>query len=206
MATQSFAFEELGNAVASIRYLTDKFVTVSSSSASRLANIFDIPQAQIRVDRGVELLHCTDLWAWWSDDKLTTAIGLPEELKPICLSKDATKLIDRVCYSTQVRPSCGWAKLAKIEKILEEECIARGLLEVQELLKKLTVEYANGEREILYAFSCMDVNDKERYFYEVDSELPLKLIKNSTISRLIISVDEIQRGIDMQVTKQVVAA
>lgn len=206
MATQSFAFEELGNAFASIRYLTDKFVTVSSSSASKLANIFDIPQAQICVDRGVELLHCTDLWAWWSDDKLTTTIGLPDELRPSCLSKDAVMLIDRVCYSTKVRPSCGWSKLAKIEKILEEECIARGLLEVPEKLKKLTVEYIGGKREILYSFACTDVGDKERYFYEVDTELPLDLIKQSTISRLIVSVDEIQRGISTYKIKQVVAA
>lgn len=206
MATQSFAFEELGNAVASIRYLTDKFVTVSSSSASRLANIFDIPQAQICVDRGVELLHSTDLWAWWSDDKLTTAIGLADELRPSCLSKDAVMLIDRVCYSTKGRPSCGWSKLAKIEKILEEECIARGLLEVPERLKKLTVEYIGGKREILYSFACTDVGDKERYFYEVDTELPLDLIKQSTISRLIVSVDEIQRGISTYKIKQVVAA
>lgn len=192
MATQSLAFEGWNNVVASERYLSNRFVAVTSSTASRLAKIFKTPQENVQLTYDVKLLHRTELWAWWSDNKLTTTIGLPDNLKPKYLSNDAIKLIDKVCYSTKGVPSCSWAKLAKIEKILDEECIAKGILEVPEELKKLTVEYGSREQGILYTFRCTDLEDKERYFYDVDTVLPLELLKKSTISRLVLSLDEIQ--------------
>lgn len=78
------------------RYITRRYVAVCWTEAVRLANLDGTPLGSIRCHHNLELLHRTEWWAWWSDKRLTTAIGLPELLCPERLSADAIALIDEV--------------------------------------------------------------------------------------------------------------
>ena len=90
------------------RYLTQRFVAVTWTEAVRLAYLDGTPLRNIRVAAEVELVHRTEWWAWWSDERLTTAIALPDSLQPIGLSVDAVLLIDQVWCSRTAVPRCGW--------------------------------------------------------------------------------------------------
>ncbi len=174
------------------RYLTDNFVAVSLSSATNLARIFNVPAEQIQVTTNIQLLHRTEWWAWWSDNKLTTTIGLPEDYKPTYLSPCAEKLIHKICLSASGRPSCGWARLAKIQNIISVERIAVGssFTPIPETLDRLIVEYTDGQQGVLYAL--FSAEHTESYFYQVSVELPIEMLKCSTISRLVLSINDLQ--------------
>lgn len=64
------------------RYQTKYYVAVQWTDTVRLAQLDGTLPEEIRHTGSVELLHRTEWWAWWSDQQLTTAIGLPEELQP----------------------------------------------------------------------------------------------------------------------------
>ena len=49
---------------------------------------------------------------------MTTAIGLPEELRPEGLSAGAVSLIDGLWSCGAFTPQCGWALLAKVDQVL----------------------------------------------------------------------------------------
>jgi hypothetical protein len=78
------------------RFLTRWYAAVTWSEALRLAALDNTPIAVIRQSSNAELVHRTEWWAWWSDERLTTAIGLPESLCPESLSPDAVSLISEV--------------------------------------------------------------------------------------------------------------
>jgi hypothetical protein len=108
------------------RYVTQRRVAVSWEVAVRFALREGLPLEKIRCTPDAELLHRTDWWAWWSDQKLTGAIGIPESLCPQSLTPDAVELIDLVwCNSSTV--SCEWQILAQVERILERQTSARSL-------------------------------------------------------------------------------
>lgn len=175
------------------RYLTDNFAAVSLNSASKLAKIFNVPAEQIQVTTNIQLLHRTEWWAWWSDDKLTTAVGLPENVNPSNLTPCAEKLINKICLSASPRPSCGWARLAKIQQIISVERIAVGAspAPIPETLDRLIVQYVNGQQGVLY--TLFSVENTDIYFYQVRLTLPVEALKSSTISQLVFSVDDLDQ-------------
>jgi hypothetical protein len=103
----------------------------------------------------VALVHRTEWWAWWSDERLTTAIALPESLQPIGLSVDAVLLIDQVWCSRTAMPRCGWRVLASVRRVLGREVLAiaprvSGFRPAT--WERLTVEFLDGQQGVLYRF------------------------------------------------------
>ena len=138
------------------RFLTRWYAAVTWPEALRLAALDRTPIASIRHNPNVELVHRTEWWAWWSDERLTTAIGLPESLCPELLSADAVSLISEVWESDSPAPQCGWRTLASIQRILQTENISanQGLraLSSFEQVTKLTVIFPNQEVGCLYRY------------------------------------------------------
>ena len=133
------------------RFLTRRYVAVTWTEALRLAALDQTPWSEIRQAEEVQLLHREEWWAWWSDEQLTTAIGLPESLCPQSLSLDAINLISEVFEGYGGAPHCGWATLARVERVLSRErrppeniggydCIT---------LEWLTVRFTDGSEGIL---------------------------------------------------------
>ena len=104
-----------------VRYLTRRYVAVSWVKALQLSLIDHTPISQICDEPEVDLIHRTEWWAWWSDERLTTAIGLPEGLNPSGLSPVAEALISIVWESDSPRSRCGWQTLARVQLILARE-------------------------------------------------------------------------------------
>jgi hypothetical protein len=133
------------------RYVTRRYVAVCWTEAMRLANLDGTSLNSIRCHDNIALLHRTEWWAWWSDERLTTAIGLPPELCPEMLSVDAIALIDNVWLGGAIAPQCGWALLAKVDRILSRErhsCFTgRKIFGCQE---KLTVRFSDKKARTLY--------------------------------------------------------
>ena len=146
MATLELSSVGINDAIAIERYLTDEFAAISLHAANRLAQIFNISSNCVQITKDVKLLHRIDFWAWWSDDKLTTSVGLPKDYEPKSLSPCAEKLIHKVCLSATGRPSCGWAKLAGAQQIVSTERIAVGAR--KETLDRLVIEYADEQQEV----------------------------------------------------------
>jgi hypothetical protein len=137
------------------RYQTKRYVAVQWTDAVRLAQLDGTLPEEIRHTGSVELLHRTEWWAWWSDQQLTMAIGLPEELQPQGLSTDAVELITDVWCSESPAPSCGWSMLAQVQRVVLCEPlrvgIARGTFR-PETWERLTVEFRDGQLGVLYRF------------------------------------------------------
>ncbi|MEM8503371.1 MAG: hypothetical protein AAF716_09490 [Cyanobacteria bacterium P01_D01_bin.1] len=135
------------------RYITGRYVAIDWTDAVRLAQLDNTALEEIRHRQNVELLHRTDWWAWWSDERLTTAIGLPDDLRPDQLSADAESLISEVWESLQIRPQCGWTMLANVTRISERELLQTSIAVSDSLSsqwEKLTVLFRDGEMGVLY--------------------------------------------------------
>ncbi|MEO0537706.1 MAG: hypothetical protein AAF215_28070 [Cyanobacteria bacterium P01_A01_bin.123] len=132
------------------RYLTSRYAAVSWAEAVRLAKLDLTELGKIHYTPDVELIHRTDWWAWWSDQRLTPAIGLPEELRPQGLSVDAEDLITDVWASGLV-PTCGWTMLAKVQQVIEVTKLNwSGSDQYSSSCERLKVEFRNGSRAVLY--------------------------------------------------------
>jgi len=155
------------------RYLTRRYVAVTSYEAQRLAQLDGTPIDQIQHTPDVYLVHRTEWWAWWSDECLTGAISLPDSLCPEGLSPDAVELISEVWDSASPPPQCGWSTLANIEAVVRRERIRIErpiLIPLEgESLEKLTVQFRDGDRGVLY---CYYQFLHENYFCEISRELP----------------------------------
>jgi hypothetical protein len=135
------------------RYCTKRYVAVAWSEAVRLARLDQTPLDEIQYSPDVTLIHRTEWWAWWSDQRITTAIGLPDSLQPQGLSPGAVSLIEAVFESSTINPTCGWATLAEVRRVLEIQTI-----EVQELggivqrkvWRRLVVEFGGDRSGVLY--------------------------------------------------------
>lgn len=103
--------------------MTKRYVAVSWSEAVRLATLDGTPLSNIRCTYDVELIHRTDWWAWWEDEHLTTALVLPEDLRPEYLSADSAALIFDVWAGGLSKPQCGWSTLAKVKSVVDREII-----------------------------------------------------------------------------------
>ena len=155
------------------RYLTQRFVAVTWTEAVRLAYLDGTSLRNIRVTAKVELVHRTEWWAWWSDERLTTAIALPESLQPIDLSVDAVLLIDQVWCSRTAVPRCGWRVLANVRRLLNREVlsIAPRVSDFRPATwERLTVEFLDGQQGVLYRFWQ---GYEDEYLCQIDSEPPI---------------------------------
>lgn len=134
------------------RFLTRRYVAVTWFEALRLAALDQTPWSDIQQAEDAQLLHREEWWAWWSDEQLTTAIGLPESLCPQYLSPDATGLISEVFESYAGAPACGWATLARVEQVLSRERQPRpentGNYDWI-TLERLTVRFTNDSEGVL---------------------------------------------------------
>lgn len=142
--------------------MTGRYVAIGWTDALRLAQLDGTTLEKIRHRQNVELLHCTDWWAWWSDERLTTAIGLPDDLRPDQLSTDAESLISSVWESWQIRPQCGWVTLANVTRISKCEFLqtsSSASNSVSSQWEKLTVLFKNGKRGVLYRHCHQDGAD-----------------------------------------------
>lgn len=154
------------------RYMTGRYVAISWTDAVRLVQLDGTTLERIKHRRNVELLHRTDWWAWWSDERMTTAIGLPDELRPDQLSTDAESLISDVWESWQIRPQCGWITLANVTRISKREFLQTSGSASGSVLsqwEKLTVLFRSGECGALYQH-CRQ--DGAEYKCNILSELP----------------------------------
>ena len=173
------------------RYVTRANVAINRAEAERLANLDGTPASQIEYTANVEVIHihieldykthcslCT--WVWWSDGRITTANGLPANLRVSNLSKAAVELITLAVESDSLsrRPNCGWRTLANIKQIRQRKLLAVGKDMYQsETLEQLSVEYLDGNRGTLCMF-CSDFNCVE--IYDINAEFVLKHIQVST--------------------------
>ncbi len=141
------------------RYVTLRRVTVSWDAAVRFALREGLPLEKIRCAPDAELLHRTDWWAWWSDERLTGAIGIPEELRPVSLTPDAEELIDAVWCSFSTEPACSWQILAKVERVIERRILSCGKFYpmCSCFLECLEVKLLNGQVYTLYAHWVQDI-------------------------------------------------
>ena len=140
------------------RYITKRYVAVSWSEAVRLAKLDGTSLRDIKCQRNIELLHRTDWWAWWSDERLTTAIGLSEDFRPEALYTDAVMLMFDVWMGGLVAPKCGWATLAHVKRI-----VAR-----QEICEANIPHRLVGHRainSIWESLSVIDVHNRQRLLY-----------------------------------------
>ncbi|MEM9808537.1 MAG: hypothetical protein AAF959_25025 [Cyanobacteria bacterium P01_D01_bin.56] len=101
----------------------------------------------------MELIHRTEWWAWWSDLKMTTAIGLSQEVQPQGLAPDAAQLISEVWESDVIEPECGWLLLAKVRQISSCAVIWQGEQRGQyqpETWERLNCETQDNRQQIIY--------------------------------------------------------
>jgi hypothetical protein len=133
--------------------MTRHYVAIDQAEAFRLAKLDGTLLSDIRCYENVELLHRTHWWAWWSDERLTTAIFLPDNLRPQELSAAAAALIFEVWASTVIVPQCGWAGLAKVKRVLSCEIVCTdkgGNGAVLSRWEKLTVLFERNVHGFLY--------------------------------------------------------
>jgi hypothetical protein len=154
------------------RYLTQKYAAISWEDAVRLAHTDRTPIEKIRRATQVELIHRTEGWAWWSDQQLTTAVGLPHALQPQGLSPDATQLIDEVWCSGASAPTCGWQILAQVKRILKREVLSVGGFRCEfcpQTWEWLSVEFCDLQEGGLHRFR---VGHEGGYRCDVTTRLP----------------------------------
>jgi hypothetical protein len=154
------------------RYLTRRYVAVTLYEAQRLSQLDGTPLHQIRHTPDVYLVHRTEWWAWWSDERLTGAVSLPDSLCPEGLSPDAVELISEVWESASPPPRCEWNTLANVEAVVRRERLNLDrpiLIPLEgESLERLTVRFRDGERGVLY---CHYQFLSENYFCDISREL-----------------------------------
>ena len=155
--------------------MTKRYVAVCWTEVVRLASLDGTSLKDVRCASNVALLHRTDWWAWWSDERLTTAIGLPDDLWPEQLSPDAAALIFEVWSGGIIAPQCGWAVLANVKSIAGREIIYTNSMGNNVLIsrwEKLTLLFEPNEPGLLYCHSYYDGKD---YKCDIVSEPPLPI-------------------------------
>lgn len=118
--------------------------------ALRLARLDGTVPENIQISQNLELYYRTEWWALWSDNRLTTAIALPEDLRSHRLSADAVSLIDELWVGGAISPQCGWALLAEVDQILDCERVY--FLEERDFVlcqENLTLRFVNNEEGML---------------------------------------------------------
>lgn len=122
------------------RYLTKTYVAIELDEVQRLTAIDN--SVDVKETPGVELVHATETWAFWSDGRVTTGIGLPRHCNAARgLSKAAHQLIDTARGSDSGEPHDigGYAFLATVAEILREEVVEaapqRGLYAARRVIR-----------------------------------------------------------------------
>lgn len=158
------------------RYLTRMYAAIGWEEAVRLAQLDLTSPEKIRRATQVELIHRTEVWAWWSDQRLTPAVGLPHDSQPQGLSPDAALLIDEVWCSDSFAPTCGWQKLAQVKRILKREVLSVGCFRGEfypETWEWLAVEFCDLQEGGLHRFR---VGHEGGYRCDVTVQVPDALV------------------------------
>ncbi len=151
------------------RYSTKRYVALSWAEATRLAGLDQTPLTAIRYSAAAVLIHRTEWWAWWSDELLTTAIGLPESCNPQGLSHAAVELITDVWASDSPQPDCRWSLLAQVQHVLLVEPLSQQCTDNLTTWERLLVELSNGQQRPLYR---VWVRLGDQYLCQISTELP----------------------------------
>jgi hypothetical protein len=154
------------------RYLTRNYVALDSPEAERHAELDHTPADEIEASEGVEIVHANGSWAFWSDGRVTTSIGLPVwATKARALSGEAARIIGAVYGSDSGRPACGYALLAQIAEAVGRADIwigpAAGVY-ARESVEAIEVRMRDGSTKTLYqrtAGYC------EGYLFEIGETL-----------------------------------
>lgn len=154
------------------RYWTRWYVALTWADALRLAELDGTPAEDILYASDVELIHRTEWWAWWSDLKMTTAIGLPQAPQPQGLASDAAQLMSEVWESDVIEPECGWPLLAEVRQILNRTVIWRADQRGQyqpETWERLRVVLEADREAILYR---VGQGYEDGYYCDITRDLP----------------------------------
>lgn len=146
--------------VAVTRYITRWYCTTQPAEAERLSAIDGTKPDQVRTTEGVILLHATDRWAYWSDGRVTTSIGLSPTEKTASvqsLSATAADLISGVRGADGGEVEGGWPTLVKIARELSRTTIEKGPdrgVYHRATVEKIEVENNDGTKATLYEYSA----------------------------------------------------
>lgn len=150
-----------------VRYLTRHYATTLRREAERLAKI---DGSSVRVDN-VHLIHATNSWAYWSDHRVTTAIGIPRHVRDSAngLSDPAAQMIALVWGSDSGAPSIGWERLAQLSEIVSTRELDRGVSRGHykpATVTVHTVRLSNGEETQWFEMSAGYPEGYEFSLYE----------------------------------------
>ena len=154
------------------RYWTRRYVALTWADALRLAGLDGTPVEDILYASDVGLIHRTEWWAWWSDLKMTTTIGLPQAPQPQGLAPDAAQLMSEVWESDVIEPECGWPLLAEVRQILNRTVIWRADQRGQyqpETWERLRVVLEADREVILYR---VGQGYEDGYYCDITRDLP----------------------------------
>ena len=122
------------------------YVALDRISAERLANIRGV---SVKVESGVEIVHSTDRWAFWSDGIVTTAIGLPKWACAVkTLSTDAERIYSLYRSSDSCELYVGRDGVFSVATIVSEETVSVEIggsaIYAPPRVKKMRVKLTNG--------------------------------------------------------------
>ncbi len=119
----------------------------------------DWPAPTARHLRGeVPAVHRGRHWVLWSDGAVTSTVGVTPERSPATgeLRPDAVDLVDAVWHSGGHRGFDGWARLARVERVVERETLGvRWPRPWEERLERLVVESVDGSRCALFLHAVL---------------------------------------------------
>lgn len=129
------------------------YVATDDAAAARLRDLVAGKQGKATIygPEDVEPLHRCDRggWVWWSDAKMTTATGLPDEVRPRSLSPASEQLITRARGSDSGEPEVGWTALVQVQSIVEQTVVEHGAPRgyyMPRTVERLVVEMRDGTR------------------------------------------------------------
>jgi len=136
------------------RWITNRYVTACEDEVERLCGIDHTPPEKVDYTDGVEPVHVTGSWAYWSDGRFTTGVHLSQELpKGGSLSPDAVRLISSVWGADGSWVEGGLQTLTTIKKIVKQReiCDELGLrYATLPLIRRVVVERNDGTTDTLY--------------------------------------------------------
>lgn len=108
------------------RYRTQRYVAIDEAEALRLAGIDKTPVDKIERTEASPVHVKSSDWVLWSDGRITTAIGLPQNCRPQSLTADAADLISSVRGSDSPAPAFGWGPLTQVDKVVGKRLVEAG--------------------------------------------------------------------------------
>ena len=133
------------------RYVTNWYICTDDSEARRLVEIDHTPWDKVKVTPGLEILHTTGEFTFWSDNKITkNAYNLPYGGT---LSDAAARWISSIRGSDTGYVEGGILTLTKVARVLGERRLESGPTRgvyARATITEVEVEWTDGTRGKLY--------------------------------------------------------